>query len=135
MFILLSRFFKYFKEECLGLKRCEVDPYPFNRSMKDILPQAHSMSFAIRFAKDIGKDLDLSFLETEIILFLLTEKEGMSALDVAEFIDHVTPEHIARTLNDLCKKDYLYKAFGKNGIVTYSVLEKVKCDIGSYYKD
>jgi hypothetical protein len=131
----VSDFLTYFKEECLGLKQLEVEHYPFDRTMRDLLPDAYSPFFALRFSRDIAESHNLSLTEVEIIMFLISERECVSFDEIVNVIDHVSEEHVSKLLRELHKKDHVYKIQDDSGDVKYGVMLEMRDDIRSYYKD
>lgn len=135
MFNFVKRFFTYFKEECLGLKRVAVEHYPFDKSMRDYLPNAYSPFFAIRFARDIADAFNISFTEAEILLFLISEPDAVYIHEISDVIDHVSQEHIKRLLREMFDAGYLYRLEETSGLWKYGLMLELRNDIGSYYKD
>jgi hypothetical protein len=131
----VSDFLTYFKEECLGLKQLEVKHYPFDRTMRDLLPDAYSPFFALRFARDVAENYNLSMTEVEIIMFLISEQDCVSFDEIVNVIDHVSDEHVSKLLRELYKKDHVYKIQDEIGDVKYGVMLEMRDDIRSYYKD
>lgn len=135
MWKYLVRLFTYFKEESLGLKRCEIEHYPFHSSLKEYIPKAYSPLFAIKFARDISESLNVTMTQVEIILFLISEPSAIEFEDIVENIDHVSEDHIKRSLNEMIQMGLVYRLDYSGNDLRYGAMLELREDIGSYYKD
>lgn len=122
-------------DKMIGMDDTDDEHYPFDPSLRSLVPSSDSPLFVLRLLRDIAEDLDISLTEVEILILLATDAHLLNARDVAIEVDHVTPATVKRLLRGLCRKGLVYSYSIGNEDPYYGLSGESYTVIRSYYKD
>lgn len=85
-----------------------LTPYNFHEDFKEFIPCGESVLLILDIARYIQNELDISYTQTEIILFIMNNSSWPNISDVEEYMSHISEKHNKQLVKELLNRGYIF---------------------------